>query len=65
MLETFKTFSSAHAGFIGQNVYLYCASEGLGSRFFAGFNKDPLAAALKLRKDQAIIYGQVVGYPKV
>jgi len=35
-------WSAAHTGFIGQNVYLYCASEGLGAHFYSGINRDAL-----------------------
>ncbi len=57
-------WSAAHTGFIGQNVYLYCASEGLGARFYAGIDRVGLKASLKLRAEQAVIFGQAVGYPK-
>lgn len=56
-------YSAAHAGFMGQNVYLYCASEGLNTVFRAMF--DPgLEKAMKLRPDQKVIFCQTVGYPK-
>ncbi|MFH0821900.1 MAG: SagB/ThcOx family dehydrogenase [Pseudomonadota bacterium] len=56
--------SAANTGFIGQNVYLFCASEGLATVFRAGIDKEKLAAAMKLRPDQRITYSQTVGYPK-
>jgi SagB-type dehydrogenase family enzyme len=59
-----QIYAAAHAGFIGQNVYLYCASEGLGSVFRAGMDRDALRKALKLRDDQEIMSVQTVGYPK-
>ncbi len=59
-----ELWSAAHTGFIGQNVYLYCASEGLGARFYAGIDRAALKTSLKLRDDQAVIFGQAVGYPK-
>jgi SagB-type dehydrogenase family enzyme len=56
--------ASAHCGFIGQNVYLFCASEGLHSVFRALIDKDKIAAALKLEENQHVIYSQTVGFPK-
>jgi nitroreductase len=49
------------AGFIGQNVYLFCASEGLGT-FFHGTDKEGLAKTLNLRSSQYVLYTQTVGY---
>ena len=57
-------YSGAHAGFIAQNVYLYCASEGLSAVVRALVDRAPLAAALKLRPDQRITLAQTIGYPK-
>ena len=57
-------YSGAHAGFMGQNVYLYCASEGLGTVIRAWFDGPTLAKELKLRPDQKAILCQTVGYRK-
>jgi nitroreductase len=57
-------WSSANAGFIAQNVYLYCASQNLGCVVRGLIDKSKLAQALKLRTDQKIILSQTVGYPK-
>jgi len=57
-------YSGAHAGFMGQNVYLYCASEGLGTVIRAWFDGPTLAKELKLRPDQKVVLCQTVGYPK-
>jgi nitroreductase len=54
----------ADAGFISQNVYLYCASEGLATVVRAGIDRETLAKELKLRPQQKIILAQSVGYPK-
>jgi nitroreductase len=58
-----ELWSSAHTGFIGQNVYLYCAANGLGAHFYAGIDGAALKDSLKLRADQAVLFGQAVGYP--
>lgn len=57
-------YSAAATGFISQNVYLYCASEGLATVVRALIDKSALAGAMKLRPDQKVILAQSVGYPK-
>jgi nitroreductase len=65
MDEATKMFlTAADTGFIAQNVYLYCASEGLATVFRASVDKAKLGAALKLRPDQKITFAQTVGLPK-
>lgn len=54
----------ADTGFISQNVYLFCASEGLATVVRASIDRDALARELKLRPDQKIILAQSVGYPR-
>lgn len=56
-------FGGAHAGFISENVYLFCASEGLATVVRASINREALAPALKLAPGQKIILAQTVGYP--
>jgi SagB-type dehydrogenase family enzyme len=62
--ENKDIFSAAAIGAIFQNVYLFCASEGLATGVRAGFDKASLAKALQLRPDQKIVLAQSVGYPK-
>ena len=57
-------YVGADCGFIAQNVYPYCASEGLATVFRALIDKQKLAEALKLRPEQRITYAQTVGLPK-
>ena len=57
-------YSAADTGFISQNVYLFCASEGLATVVRGGIDRTALASAMKLRPDQRIILAQTVGYPK-
>ena len=57
-------YGGIQAGLISQNVYLYCASEGLSTVVRAMVNREQLAKALKLPSDQRIILAQTVGYPK-
>lgn len=62
--EDKRFYSGAHAGFISQNVYLFCASEGLATVVRALINREELARAMKLRPEQKIMLAQTVGYPK-
>ncbi|MGA3085972.1 MAG: SagB/ThcOx family dehydrogenase [Thermodesulfobacteriota bacterium] len=62
--ENKEIFSTADTGAIFQNVYLFCASEGLATGVRAGIDKTSLAKALQLRPDQKIVLAQSVGYPK-
>jgi SagB-type dehydrogenase family enzyme len=57
-------FTAADAGFIGQNVYLFCASENLATVVRGSIDRSVLAKAMKLRPEQKIILAQTVGYPK-
>jgi nitroreductase len=57
-------YSGAETGFIGQNVYLFCASEGLATVVRASIDRQALAKALNLRPEQRITLAQSVGYPK-
>jgi len=57
-------YSATDSGFIAQNVYLYCASAGLGTVVRGSLDREALAAALGLKPQQKIILAQSVGYPK-
>ena len=56
--------SYMNSGFISQNIYLFCASEGLATVVRGMFNKDELEKILKLPETQTIVLTQTVGYPK-
>ena len=56
-------YMGAEVGFISQNVYLFCASEGLATVVRGMVDRDALAKALKLPADKNIILAQTVGYP--
>ncbi|MCX8160559.1 MAG: SagB/ThcOx family dehydrogenase [Candidatus Saccharicenans sp.] len=62
--EDKRFYSGAHAAFISQNVYLFCASEGLATVVRASINREELAKAMKLRPEQKIMLAQTVGCPK-
>jgi nitroreductase len=52
-------------GYISQNVYLFCASEGLVTGARGSVDRNALGPKLKLRPDQSIILAQSAGYPKL
>jgi len=57
-------YMGADCGFIAQNVYLYCASEGLGTVVRGLVDREELASVMKLRPDQRILLAQTVGYTR-
>ena len=59
-----EMYTAADVGFIAQNVYLYCSSEGLVTVVRGSIDKAALAKTLNLQKGQKIILAQSVGYPK-
>ena len=62
--ENQKFYSAADTGFISQNVYLFCASEGLNTVVLGMVDREALKGKLGLRADQHIILTQPVGYGK-
>lgn len=62
--EDKEIYSAADTGFISQNVYLYCASEGLATVVRGSIDKEALTKVMRLRPDQKVILSQSVGYPK-
>ncbi len=57
------TSSYANAGFISQNVYLFCASEDLGGVVRGWFDEAALHKAMELEDHQKIILCHTVGFP--
>ena len=66
MADRFKDkkpiYAAFHAGSISQNVYLYCASAGLGAVVRDSVDRAGLRDVLNLREDQVIVMAQSVGY---
>ncbi len=58
-----RLYASVDAGFIGQNVYLFCASEGLATVFRGAIDYPKLDAALRLDASRFVTFAQTVGYP--
>lgn len=57
-------YSAADTGYVSENVYLFCAAEGLATVVRAGMDRAALAKLMKLRPEQKIILAQSIGYPK-
>lgn len=53
----------ANAGYISQNIYLFCASEGLATVARGSVSKEELGKLLNLSENQLIVLAQSVGYP--
>ena len=57
-------YSAAHTGFISQNVYLFCASEGLATVVRGLVDREAMSKVMKLRPDQKVMLAQSIGNPK-
>jgi len=62
--EERRLYASVDAGFIGQNVYLFCASEGLATVFRGSVDARKLAVTMQLGDGQFVTFAQSVGYPR-
>jgi SagB-type dehydrogenase family enzyme len=62
--EDRRFYSGTHTGFISQNVYLFCASEGLATVVRGLIDREAMAKVMQLRPEQHITFAQSVGYPK-
>jgi SagB-type dehydrogenase family enzyme len=62
--EYVSFYAAADTGFIAQNVYLFCASEGLGCCVRGLVDREGLAEKLGLRPEQRVVLAHSVGYPK-
>lgn len=60
--EDRRLYGSVDAAFAGQNVYLYCASEGLATVFRGAVDYQTLAGAMRLPSEQFVAFAQTVGY---
>jgi nitroreductase len=57
-----RLYSAANTGFISQNVYLFCTSEGLATVVRGLIDRSALSKLMGLRAEQQIILAQSVGY---
>jgi nitroreductase len=58
-----EAYAFAAAGAMAQNVYLYCASQGLATVIRAWIGRHALGRAMELGADQQVLLAQTVGYP--
>jgi nitroreductase len=56
-------YSATDTGFVSQNVYLYCASAGLGTVVRGLLDREALHGLLGLRSEHKVVLAQSVGYP--
>jgi SagB-type dehydrogenase family enzyme len=61
--EQKEFYAATDAGFIAQNVYLFCASANLATVVRGSVERDTLARAMGLAPHQRIVLAQTVGYP--
>ena len=63
--ELQEKMQTAHidAGYVSQNIYLYCASEGLATVVRGSVDRDKLAAEMGLDSNFRIIVAHTVGFP--
>jgi nitroreductase len=59
-----RLYAAVDAGFIGQNVYLFCASEGLATVFRGAIEYTKLEHVLRLPEQQFVTFAQTVGYAR-
>ncbi|MGN1274209.1 MAG: SagB/ThcOx family dehydrogenase [Thermoguttaceae bacterium] len=60
--ESSESYACVDCGFIGQNVYLFAAANGLSSAFRGSIDRSAIAETLKLKASQRVLYGQSIGY---
>lgn len=59
-----ERYAGIDTGYVSQNIYLYCAAEGLATVVHEVTDRKILAEKMRLRPDQRIVLAQSVGYPK-
>jgi nitroreductase len=62
--EDRRLYASVDTGFIGQNVYLFCAAQGLATVFRGAVDYKRLESAMRLPAQQFVTFAQTVGYPR-
>lgn len=61
--EDMAMYMGTDTGFISQNVYLFCASEGLATVVRGSVDRGALAKALNLSEHEKVVLAQTIGYP--
>lgn len=60
--EQSREYALIDTGFVGQNIYLLCASKGWSCAFLGAFNRRLFAAALECEEAE-VLFAQRVGLP--
>ena len=61
--EDRRLYACVDTAFIGQNIYLFCASEGLATVFRGAVDYSRLGKLMKLPAQQFVTFAQTVGFP--
>jgi len=61
--EKRKLWVDFEVGFLAQNVYLYCASEGLAATVRGIIDQKKFGEVIKVKPEQVVL-AQTIGYPK-
>ncbi len=62
-VEHQEFYAAADVGYISQNIYLFCSSEGLATVVLAWIDYQLLAEKINLPENSQILLTQPVGYP--
>ena len=62
--EEKRLYAFTDGGFIGQNVYLFCAAEGLATVFRGSLDRDRLGRTLRLPAGKFVTFAQTVGFAR-
>lgn len=62
--EKKRQYGAVDSGFIGQNIYLHCAANGMSTVFRGMIDADALHKKLNLPENKEVLYGQSIGFPK-
>lgn len=62
--EEYMRAAYVNTAVIAQNVYLFCASQGLGTCLVGGIDPTAIGKALRLASTQRVTYVQPVGHPR-
>lgn len=60
--EKYQFYAGRDAGYISQNIYLICASEGVGTVARGSFDNDKIVKLMKLDKNKFITLVHTIGY---
>jgi SagB-type dehydrogenase family enzyme len=62
--KAIEFYTATDCGNVSQNVYLFCASEGLATVALGMIDRELISKRLKLKERTKVILSQTVGYPK-